>query len=93
VNTPTTTNETVQGDTEVATVRPTWAPQSINLTGFASLQNLTNGQVATFKIPLYAPTAASSLEFDDITINGNVLAAPLPPYAGANRLFLRIRKQ
>ena len=91
--TPTTTDEVVQVATDLATVRPTWSLQNINLTGFASLQNLTNGQSVTFKIPFYSPAAASSLEFDDITVKGNVSPGPLPAYSGGDKLFLRVKQQ
>ncbi|HXI71903.1 MAG TPA: autotransporter-associated beta strand repeat-containing protein [Verrucomicrobiae bacterium] len=91
--TPTTTDEAIQGATDLATVRPTWALQSIDLSGFASLQNLTAGQTVTFKIPFYSPAAASSLEFDDITVKGNVSPGPLPVYAGGDQLFLRVKQQ
>jgi hypothetical protein len=93
VTTPTTTDEPVQGTTDVATARPTWSLQNINLTGIASLQNLTAGQVVTFNIPFYAPAAASSLEFDDFTVRGNISPGPLPGYAGGDKLFLRIKQQ
>lgn len=93
VTTPTTTDESVQGATDFATARPTWTLQNINLTGFASLQNLTNGQVVTFQIPYYSTAAGNSVEFDDITVKGNLSPGPLPAYAGGNNLFLRIRQQ
>jgi autotransporter-associated beta strand protein len=93
VTTPTTTDEAVQGATDVATARPTWSLQTINLSGLASLQNLTSGQVVTFKIPFYAPAAASSLEFDDITVKGNISPGLLPTYAGGDKLFLRVKQQ
>jgi hypothetical protein len=91
--TPTTTDELVQGATDFASVRPTWSPQSIDLSGFASLQNLTNGQAVTFKIAVYTPATASSVEFDDITVKGNVSPGLLPPYAGGDKLFLRVKQQ
>ncbi|HEX5220796.1 MAG TPA: hypothetical protein VFZ59_14600, partial [Verrucomicrobiae bacterium] len=93
VTTPTTTDELVQGSTAFATQRPTWALQNISLSGFASLQNLTAGQVVTFKIPIFAPAAANSVEIDDLTVIGNITPAPVPPYVGADKLFLRIKQQ
>jgi autotransporter-associated beta strand protein len=93
VSTPTTTDELVQGSTAFATQRPTWSFQNISLAGFASLQNLTSGQVVTFKIPIFAPAAANSVEIDDITVIGNITPGPVPPYVGADRLFLRIKQQ
>ena len=93
VTTPTTTDELVQGGTDFATVRPFWTAQNISLTGITSLQNLTAGQVITFKIAVYTPATASSVEFDDLTVTGNISPGPLPPYAGADKLFLRIKQQ
>jgi hypothetical protein len=93
VTTPTTTDELVQGATDVATARPTYTAYDINLSGLVSLQNLTAGQVVTFKIPFYAPAAASSLEFDDIAVKGNVSPGVPPAYVGLNPLFLRIKQQ
>ena len=93
MTTPTTTDELVQGSTAFATQRPTWALQNISLSGFASLQNLTAGQVVTFKIPIFAPAAANSVEIDDLTVIGNITPAPVPPYVGADKLFLRIKQQ
>jgi autotransporter-associated beta strand protein len=93
VTTPTTTDQLVQGATDVATARPTWSLQNISLAGISSLQNLTSGQVVTFTIPFYAPAAASSLEFDDITVTGNVTPGPQVPYAGAKKMFFRIQQQ
>ena len=93
VTTPTTTDELVQGATDVATARPVYTAYDISLAGLVSLQNLTAGQVVTFKIPFYAPAAASSLEFDDITVKGNVSPGVPAGYVGANPLFLRINQQ
>ena len=45
----------------------------------------------TFYVPMYAPAANQSLEFDDITVRGNVAPMSAPPYAGSSRLFLRVR--
>lgn len=93
VTTPSTTDEAIQGATDFATQRPSWSQQTVNLSGFSSLQNLTSGQTVTFKIPFYSPAPASSVEFDDITVIGNLSPAPLPPYAGASQLFLRVKEQ
>ena len=92
VTTPTTTDELVQGATDLATVRPTWSPQNISLAGIASLQNLIAGQEVTFKIAVYTPASASSVEFDDITVKGNISPGLLPPYAGSDKLFLRVKQ-
>jgi autotransporter-associated beta strand protein len=93
VTTPTTTDELVQGTTDFVTARPTWAPQNISLAGIASLQNLTSGQEVTFKIAVYTPATGSSVEFDDLTIKGNIAPGLLPTYAGGNKLFLRVKQQ
>jgi hypothetical protein len=47
----------------------------------------------TFKIPFYSLAAASSLEFDDITVKGNVSPGVPAGYVGANPLFFRIKQQ
>jgi autotransporter-associated beta strand protein len=93
VTTPTTTDELVQGATDFSTVRPTWSLQNIGLSSLASLQNLVAGQDVTFKIVVYTPAIGSSVEFDDITVNGNVSPGPLPPYASGDKLFLRVKQQ
>jgi len=93
VTTPTTADELVQGSTAFPTQRPVYTFQNINLAGLTSLQNLTAGQVITFKIVIFALASANSVEIDDLTVNGNVTPAPLPPYAGAGQLFLRIKLQ
>jgi autotransporter-associated beta strand protein len=93
VTTPTTTDEPVQGATDLPTARPEYTLFNISLTGLTSLQNLTAGQVVTFKIPFYAPAAGSSLEFDNITVSGDVSPGVGAPYVDANPLFLRIKQQ
>ena len=81
VTTPTTSNEQVQGATDLTTARPNSVLQNIDLSGFTSLQNLTAGQVVTFEIPVYSPLSTSTLIFDDITVNGNVTLVPEPTTA------------
>jgi hypothetical protein len=93
VTTPTTTNQEVQPATILNTARPIWDPQNIDLSSFASLQNLTAGQSVTFRVLVFAPTTGSSLEFDDITIKADVSPDPIPDYVGAAQLFLRVRQQ
>jgi hypothetical protein len=93
VTTPTTTDQQVQGATELTTQRFDWGPlQKIDLSSVASLQNLTASQAVTFKIPVYSPTTSSSLDFDSITLNGKVSSGgtPLPP--GAKEVFFRVRQ-
>lgn len=93
VTTPTTTDELVQPSTAFATQRPVYSLQNISLSGFASLQNLTSGQVVTVKIAIFAPASSNSVEIDDLTVTGNVTPGPVPPYVGASKLFLRIKQQ
>jgi len=93
VTTPTTTDELVQGATDVPTARPEYTLYNISLTGLSSLQNLTPGQQVVFKIVFYAPAAASSLEFDNISVLGNVSPGVPEGYVGKNPLFLRIKQQ
>jgi hypothetical protein len=82
VTTPTTTDEAVQGATDLTTARPANIVQNIDLSLFTSLQNLTAGQVVSFKIPVYSLTSTSTLIFDDITVNGNLTLVPEPAAAG-----------
>jgi hypothetical protein len=92
VTTPTTSFAAVQPATDVTAQRANWGSlQTINLSATSGLQNLTAGQVVTFYLPVYSPAATSSLEFDDLTLRGNLSPLPVPPYAGSNRLFLRVR--
>jgi hypothetical protein len=78
--------------TDVLTQRPDWgAAQEINLSATPALQNLTAGQTVIFRIPVYSPATSQSLEFDDLTVRGNVAPLTAPPYAGSDRLFLRVR--
>ncbi len=90
VTTPTTTNELIQGATNVQEQRPTWDPQSIDLSGVSSLQNLTNGQEVTFTIPIYAPAPGNSLEFDDITVNGKSTFGDILSQGDSPQVFFRI---
>jgi autotransporter-associated beta strand protein len=90
---PDLTEVQIQGSTAFNTQRPVWDPQFINLTGVAGLQNLTNGQVITFKIAIFSPQNANSLEFDDITVKGNITPRPVTPYENAGQVFYRIKQQ
>jgi len=93
VDTPTTSDELVRDSTTIDTVRTTFQNYVTSLDGIASLQNLTAGQVVTFEIATYVPSANVSIEFDDITVNGNVTLVPEPGSAfmlvGAAGLLLR----
>jgi hypothetical protein len=89
---PTTPFAAVHPATNVSAQRPNWgALQEIDLSTTAGLQNLTAGQVVTFYVPVYAPEAVQSLEFDDLTVRGNVAPLIMPPYVGSDRMFLRVR--
>lgn len=83
VQTPTMTDEIVQPSTTVNAVRSTFETDTIPLSGFASLQNLTPGQTVTFQIAVWTPSTGNSLEFDNITVNGTT-----PEPAGASLLAL-----
>jgi hypothetical protein len=94
VTTPTTPFAAVQSATDVTSVRSDWGNlQTINLSATGGLQNLTAGQVVTFCVPVYSPATGSSLEFDDLTVRGNLTPLTLPDYGATNRLFLRVRSQ
>jgi hypothetical protein len=83
----------LRAETLIVSQRPTWSPQSIDLTGVPGLQNLTAGQVITFKIAHFSPATSNSCEYDDITVKGDVSPGFPPPFAGADQLFLRIKQQ
>jgi aryl-phospho-beta-D-glucosidase BglC (GH1 family) len=92
--TPTTTNEQVQGDTQLTTQRTDWGPlQKVGFSRFKSLQNLTAGQTILFKVPVYSPTTISSLDFDNIAIYGQSKFRNALAEAGAREFFFRIRQQ
>lgn len=64
------------GVVEVNTQRTTFTPVSVDLSG-NEFQNLTTP--LTFQIRIFAPTAYQSLDFDNITVNGEAaLAVPEP---------------
>jgi hypothetical protein len=90
---PDLTEVEIRSSTPFITQRPVWDPQFINLTGIAGLQNLKNSQVVTFKIVIFTPQAANSVEFDDITVKGNITPRPVTPYENADKVFFRIKQQ
>jgi hypothetical protein len=59
---------------DVLTVRPTYTPISIDLTG-AAFQNLPS---LTFRVYSYSPAAGSSVDYDNIVVNGNLSVVPEP---------------
>ena len=92
--TPTTGIVPVQPATDVTSQRPDWGSlQTVDLSATPGLQSLTAGQMVTFYVPVYAPQAVQSLEFDDITVRGNVTPLTPPPYANAGKLFLRVKQE
>jgi hypothetical protein len=94
VNTPTTTNQPVQADTELTTQRTDWGLlKDVDLTSFASLQNLTAGQTVTFKIPVYSPSTNSSLDFDNIAIYGKRTFENALADVGAREVYFRVRQE
>lgn len=87
VDTPSGNDEVVNSGTTLSTVRPTFVNYSTPLSGFASLQNLTAGQVVTFEVAILASTdinssvATPSIELDNIRINGDA-TVPEPATLG-----------
>ena len=61
------------GIVELLTARPTFTPVSVNLSG-AQFQNLTSP--LTFQVRIFTPTVSQNIDFDDITINGEVAPEP-----------------
>ena len=78
VDTPTTTDLLVRNSTDVGTARATFTDFTTDLSSITSLQNLTAGQVVRFEVAVYTPGTGSSLEFDNIVVNGNFTAVPEP---------------
>ena len=83
----------IRGAADFTDQRPNWVPQSINLAGVVGLQNLTAGQVVAFKIVVYSPQAANSVEFDDITVKGSITPRPVMRYDPSDKLFFRVKQQ
>ncbi len=64
------------GAVELLTARPTFTPVSIDLSG-SQFQNITSP--LTFQVRIMTPTVLQNVDFDDITINGEVaIAVPEP---------------
>jgi hypothetical protein len=63
------------GIVPIPTVRPTFTPVSVNLSG-APFQDLTTP--LTFQVRFFTPGVSQNVDFDDITVNGTVAAAPEP---------------
>jgi hypothetical protein len=63
------------GITLIPTVRPTFTPVSIDLSS-APFQHLTSP--LTFQFRFFTPGVSQNIDFDDITLNGSVVAVPEP---------------
>jgi hypothetical protein len=76
---------------DVGTVRPTYTAVSVDLNAFAA-----TAQPVTFRIYSYSPGAGSSLDYDNITVNGTVVPEPsalgLLAMAGAGLGLRRYRR-
>ena len=66
------------GTVELLTARPTFTSVSVDLSG-GQFQNLTSP--LTFQVRIFTPTVLQNIDFDDITINGEVVAAVPEPAA------------
>jgi fibronectin-binding autotransporter adhesin len=64
------------GTADVLTVRPTFTPVAIDLTG-SIFQNLST---ITFKIYSYSPATGSSVDYDNVTVNGTTMTIPVNGY-------------
>ncbi len=67
---------------DITTVRPNYTAVNIPLTAaaFQNIQSLS-GSAITFRVYSYAPAVGSSVDYDDITVNGTV-TVPEPASAG-----------
>jgi hypothetical protein len=70
---------------DIATQRTTWTAFNVDLTG-GSFDNLE--AAVTFRIYVYAPTTASSIEFDDITFSGTVEDISSAESSGSQVIFI-----
>jgi hypothetical protein len=65
------------GVVNIPTVRPTFTPVSINLSG-SQFQDLP---AITFRVYVFTPGVSQNVDFDDITLNGEAVAAVPEPSA------------
>jgi len=78
-----TANATNAIGNDISTARPTYTAATADLSG-ASFQNIQSkpGSTLAFRVYIYSPAAGSSVDFDDITVNGTVTPIPEPGTAG-----------
>lgn len=64
---------------DINTARPNYTSVTVDLSG-ASFQNVqsASGGTVTFRVYTYAPAAGSSVDFDDIALNGTASAIAVP---------------
>ena len=60
---------------DVPTVRPTFTPYTVDLTG-AAHQGLAVGTPVSFRFYVYSPAGGSTLEFDNVSLTGTVVPEP-----------------
>jgi hypothetical protein len=78
---------------DVPTQRPTFTPVTVELSG-PQFQNVFGP--LTFRIYAYSPASGSTIEFDDITLNGTVTVIPEPGFlcvAGLGAMTLLARRR
>ncbi len=75
---------------DVPTARPTLTPVTVPLTG-AAFTGLTTA--TTFRIYTYAPSEGTSVEYDNITINGTVIPEPSTALLGALGALCLLRRK
>jgi hypothetical protein len=68
---------------DLLTVRPTYTPVSIDLSGFADAAG-----AVTFRVYSYSPGAGSSVDYDNITVNGSVVPEPATGLLGVSGIVL-----
>jgi hypothetical protein len=70
VTTPTTTDELLVPSTVIPTARATWTPCYFDLSGVASLQGLSSGDLVTVKIPFWTAAVGNTIDLDSIAVHG-----------------------
>jgi hypothetical protein len=72
-----TANTTNPIGNDITTARPTYTAATADLSAFQNIQDLA-GDTVTFRVYTYAPAAGNSIDFDNITINGDASNVPEP---------------